>query len=128
MQAAMPACRWPMRSAEGAVAAGVARGGAGGRGPRRAFGLLAGREVAEGIRGGAARSEETVVVTLSGVVEVANGLEATGRAERVGAYGTARISGQGEPIRLQIQRDDMKPLLQGLTPVRAARSHGNRAE
>ena len=67
-------------------------------------------------------------MTLSGVVEVANGLEATGRAERVGAYETARISGQGEPIWLQIQRDDMKSLLQGLTPVRAARSHGNRAE
>ena len=86
--------------------------------PGGAFGLLAGREVAEGIHGGAARSEETVVVTLSGGVEVANGLEAMGRAERVGAYETARISGQGEPIRLQIQGDDVKSLLKGLTPVR----------
>jgi len=61
-------------------------------------------------------------------VEVANGLEATGRAERVGAYETARISGQGEPIRLQIHGDGVKSLLKGLTPVRAAHSHGNRAE
>ncbi|MBI3029600.1 MAG: hypothetical protein HYY64_08830 [Candidatus Rokubacteria bacterium] len=86
--------------------------------PRRAFGLLAGREVAEGIHGGAARSDETVVATLSGVVEVANGLGATGRAERVGAYETARLSGHGEPIRHQIQGDDLQSLLKGLTPVR----------
>ncbi|MBI3030528.1 MAG: hypothetical protein HYY64_13555 [Candidatus Rokubacteria bacterium] len=86
--------------------------------PRRAFGLLAGREVAEGIHGGAARSEETVVATLSGVVEVASGLGATGRAERVGAYETARLSGHGEPIRHQIQGDDLQSLLKGLTPIR----------
>jgi len=86
--------------------------------PRRAFGLLAGREVAEGIHGGAARSEETVVVTLSGAVEVANRLAGTGRAERVGAYEAAWISGQGEPIRLQIQGDDVKSLVKGLTPAR----------
>ena len=86
--------------------------------PRGAFGLLAGREVAEGIHGGAARSEETVVVTLSGAVEVANRLAGTGRAERVWAYEAAWISGQGEPIRLQIQGDDVKSLVKGLTPAR----------
>jgi len=86
--------------------------------PGGAFGLLAGREVAEGIHGGAARSEETVVVTLSGAVEVANRLAGTGRAERVLAYEAAWISGQGEPIRLQIQGDDVKSLVKGLTPAR----------
>ncbi len=87
-------------------------------GARGAFGLVAARDVGEGIHGGAARSEETVVGTLSGVVEVANRLAATGGAERVGAYETARISGQWEPIRLQIQGDEMKSLLKGLTPAR----------
>jgi len=86
--------------------------------PGGAFGLLAGREVAEGIRGGAARSEETVVVTLSGAVEVANRLAGTGRTERVGTYGAARISGQEEPTHLQIQGDHIKSLMRGLTPAR----------
>jgi len=86
--------------------------------PTRAFGLVAGREVGEGIHGGATRSEETVVVTLSGVVEVANRLSATSVAERVGAYETARISGQWEPRRVQIQGDEVKSLLRGLTPER----------
>ncbi len=87
-------------------------------GARGAFGLVAARDVGEGIHDGATRSEETVVVTLSGVVEVANRLAATGGAERVGAYETARISGQWEPIRLQIHGDEMKSLLKGLTPAR----------
>lgn len=86
--------------------------------PRGAFGLVAAREVGERIHGGAARSEETVVVTLSGAVEVANRLAGTGRAERVGEYEAAWISGQGEPIRLQIRGDDVKSLVKGLTPAR----------
>jgi hypothetical protein len=84
--------------------------------PTRAFGLVEGREVAEGIHGGAAGSDETVVATLSGVVEVANRLAATGAAERVGAYETAHISDRWEPRRVQIQGDKVKSLLKGLTP------------
>ena len=92
--------------------------------PTRAFGLVAGREVGEGIHGGAARSEETVVVTLSGVVEVANRLAATSAALRVGAYETARIRGQWEPMRLPIQGDEVKSLLKGLTPARPYTAKG----
>ena len=86
--------------------------------PTKVFGLIAAREVGEGIHAGAARSEETVVVTLSGVVEVANRLDATGAAERVGPYETTRVSGQWEPRRVQIEGDEVKSLLRGLTPTR----------
>ena len=86
--------------------------------PEGAFGLAAGREVAEGIHDGAALSEETVVVTLSGVVEVANRLAATGRAERVGAYEAVRVSGRLDPVRLQLTPETLKQTLEGLTPPR----------
>jgi hypothetical protein len=86
--------------------------------PTSAFGLVATREVAEGIHGGAARSDETVVVTLSGVVEVANRLAATGRGERLGAYEAVRVSGRLDPVRLQLTPETLRQTLQGLTPPR----------
>jgi hypothetical protein len=87
--------------------------------PGGAFGLMAVREVADGIHGGAARSEETVVVTLSGVVEVANRLGATGRAELVGANEAVRVSGRLDPVRLQLTPEMLRQTLQGLTPPRS---------
>jgi len=86
--------------------------------PGGPFGLVAARDVGEGIHGGAARSEETVVVTLSGVVEVANRLAATGGVERVGAYEAVRVSGRLDPVRLQLTPETLRQTLQGLTPPR----------
>ncbi|MBI2544633.1 MAG: FecR domain-containing protein [Candidatus Rokubacteria bacterium] len=84
-----------------------------------AFGLLGAREVGGGIRGDGAQSAETVVVTLSGVVEVTNRLARTGRVERLGAYQAVRVSGQGEPARVQVREDNLKTVLAGLTSPRA---------
>ncbi|MBI2152333.1 MAG: FecR domain-containing protein [Candidatus Rokubacteria bacterium] len=85
-----------------------------------AFGLLGAREVGGGIRGDGAQSAETVVVTLSGVVEVTNRLAGTGRrVERLGAYQAVRVSGQGEPARVQVREDNLKTVLAGLTSPRA---------
>ena len=86
--------------------------------PGRAFGLVGVREVGEGIHGGGTRSEETVVVTLSGVVEVANRLAGMGRVERIGAYEAVRVSGKLDPVRLQLTPEMLRQTLQGLTPPR----------
>jgi hypothetical protein len=86
--------------------------------PAGAFGLVAARDVGERIPDGGARSDETVVVTLAGAVEVANPLAGANRAERIRTDEAARISGRGEPIRLQVQGSDVESLLEGLTPAR----------
>ena len=93
-----------------------------------AFGLLGVREVAHGVGDSAAASGETVVVTLSGLVDVSNPLAETGRAARIGAYEAVRVSGRQDPIRFQVSANELRVLLKGLTPPRPqeARS-GDRA-
>ncbi|MBI3030526.1 MAG: FecR domain-containing protein [Candidatus Rokubacteria bacterium] len=83
-----------------------------------AFGLLGVREVAHGVGDSAAASGETVVVTLSGLVDVSNPLAETGRAARIGAYEAARISGRHDPVRFQVGANELNVLLKGLTPPR----------
>ncbi len=92
-----------------------------------AFGLLGVLDVAQGVADRSARTGETVVVTLSGVVEVTNRLTGAGRAEQVGAYQALRVSGVQELGRVQLRADDMKVLLAALTPPRPqeARSGDN---
>lgn len=58
-------------------------------------------------------------MTLSGVVEVANRLGATGRAELVGANEAVRVSGRLDPVRLQLTPEMLRQTLQGLTPPRS---------
>lgn len=93
------------------------------------FGLLGGREVAQAVGDSGTTSRETVIVTLSGLVDVSNRLASTGRVEQIGAYDGARVSGNREPVRFQISADDLKLYLKGLIPPRPqeARS-GDRAE
>ena len=79
-----------------------------------AFGLLGAREVAHGVTGSDSRTHETIVTTLSGVVDVSSPLAGTGRVERVRAYEAVRVSGRSEPVRLQIQAADVKESLRGL--------------
>lgn len=83
-----------------------------------AFGLLAVRQVAQEVGQRPGRPSETVVVTLSGVVEVSNRLTKTGHVERIGAYEAVRVSGNQNPVRFQVSTDEMKAYLKGLTPPR----------
>lgn len=63
-------------------------------------------------------SVETVVVTLSGVVDVSNRLAGTGRVEQVGPSQAVRVRGTQDPVRFQVSADAMKRFLEGLTPPR----------
>ena len=83
-----------------------------------AFGLLGVRQVAQAMADGSSQSGETVVVTLSGVVDVSSRIAGTGRVESVRAYEAVRVSGRQDPLRLQLTGNDLKVLLQGLTPPR----------
>jgi len=82
------------------------------------FGLLGVRQVGQAMADTASQVGETVVVTLSGVVDVSNRLAGTGRVESVRAYEAVRVSGRQDPLRFQFTRDDLKVVLQGLTPPR----------
>ena len=95
----------------------------------QAFGLLGVRQVAQAMADAGSQSGDTVVITLSGVVVVSNRLAGTGRAESVRAYEAVRVSGRQDPLRVRLTGDDLKVLLQGLTPPRPqeARS-GDRSE
>lgn len=81
------------------------------------FGLLGAREVAHGVGENVHRGE-TVVVTLSGLVQVANRLTGLGRGQRIGAYEAERVSGPKDPVRFRISSDDLKAYFEGLTPPR----------
>jgi hypothetical protein len=83
-----------------------------------AFGLLGVRQVAQAMADAGSQSGETVVITLSGVVDVSNRLAGTGRSESVRAYEAVRVSGRQDPLRVRLTGDDLKVLLQGLTPPR----------
>lgn len=83
-----------------------------------AFGVLGVRDVGESVGGSAARSRETVVVTLSGLVDVSNPLAGTGRTEHVAAYQAVRVSGRRDPVRFQVSANDVKVYLRGLTSPR----------
>ena len=94
-----------------------------------AFGLLEVREVARAVADGGRRKDETVVVTLSGAVDVANRLGGTGQVARIGAYEAVRVSGNQDPVRFQINSDQLKVLLQGLTSPRPQEAQsGDQAE
>ncbi len=94
-----------------------------------AFGLLGEREVAQGVADRGKRTGETVVVTLSGVVEVSNRLAGTGQFERIGAYEAVSLSGNRNPVRFQVSSDEVKVLLRGLTPPRPEQARsGDKAE
>lgn len=82
------------------------------------FGVLGARDVGESVGDSAARSRETVVVTLSGLVDVSNPLAGTGRTEHVAAYEAVRVSGRRDPVRFQVNANDVKVYLRGLTPPR----------
>jgi len=61
---------------------------------------------------------ETIVYTLSGVVEVANLEGEPGRVVRLGAYEAARVSGGQAPVRARFPFNDLDSVLKGLAPSR----------
>lgn len=65
-----------------------------------------------------ARPSETLVYTLSGVVEVTTREAGPGRMMRIGAYEAARVSGQQGPMRVRFTLNDLDDVLKGLTPSR----------
>jgi hypothetical protein len=83
-----------------------------------AFGLLGVRQVAQAMADAGSQSGETVVVTLSGVVDVSSRIAGAGRVESVRAYEAVRVSGRQDPLRFQLAAEDLKVVLQGLTPPR----------
>ena len=68
-------------------------------GKARGFGLL---------EAGAVWEMETVVTTLSGLVEVSNRRSGTGRVERVRATETSGVRGRQDPVRLHMRVEDLK--------------------
>lgn len=97
--------------------------------PRRALGLLGVWQVGEAGAGGGSKLTETVVVTLSGLVEVSNRLSSTGRVERIGTNQAVRVVGTQDPVRFGLGVDDLKRYLRGLTPPRPKQvQSGDRAE
>jgi len=87
-------------------------------GQTAAFGLLGVLQVAQGVAERGGRTGETVVVALSGVVEVSNRLSGAGPVERIGAYQAVRVSGMHKPLRFDFTPDMLPQTLSGLTPAR----------
>jgi len=87
-------------------------------GQTAAFGLLGVLQVAQGVAERGGRIGDTVIVTLSGVVEVSNRLSGAGPVERIGAYQAVRVSGMHKPLRLDFTPDMLPQVLSGLTPAR----------
>ncbi|MBI4588335.1 MAG: FecR domain-containing protein [Candidatus Rokubacteria bacterium] len=85
----------------------------------RVFGLLGVLEVWQEAEEQQARSGETGVITLSGLVGVSNRLAGTGRVEQIGANEAARVSGRRDAGRLPVSPDDLKVLFRGVTATRA---------
>lgn len=76
---------------------------------------------------GPAPASETIVYTLSGVVEVTTHEGVPGRVMRIAAYEAVRVSGGQAPVRVRFTRNDLDGVLKGLTPPRQeyATSAGN---
>jgi len=83
--------------------------------------------IVETVSDPAGQSVETVVVTLSGVVEVSNRLAGTGRVERIGANEAVRVRETQDPARFQVSAEALKVFLQGLTPPRPKAPGGDKA-
>jgi hypothetical protein len=84
----------------------------------RLFGLLGGGGADRLFGDDGARSSETVVVTLSGLVEVSNRLGGSGQGVRVGPFEAVRVSGRLDPTRVPVAERDLGAYLSGLVPPR----------
>jgi len=77
-------------------------------GQAQGFGLLGATAVGQGVGVGGSGSMETIVTTLSGVVELSSRPPGTGRVERVGASETSGVRGRHDPVRLHMQVEDLE--------------------
>jgi len=83
------------------------------RGQARAFGFLGARGVGQGADGGRSPSVETVVSTLSGLVDVSPRWSGAGWVARIGATETLRVNGAHAPVLSRLRAEDLKVFLQG---------------
>jgi len=96
---------------------------------RPVFGPLGPPEIAQAVANGGSRMVETIVVTLSGVVNVSNRLGGTGRVVQVGAYEAVRVSGNQDPVRFPVSAKEIHVYLKGLTIPRPSEVRsGDKAE
>jgi len=72
------------------------------------LGLLGGSAIGQEVGVGGSGSMETIVTTLSGVVELSNRPPGTGRAERVRAPETWGVRGRQDPVRLYMRVENLK--------------------
>jgi hypothetical protein len=77
-------------------------------GQAQVFGLLGASAVGRGVQVDGSGPMETVVTTLSGIVEVSNRRSGTGRVERIRASETSAVRGRQDPVRLHMIVDDLK--------------------
>ena len=77
-------------------------------GQAQGFGLLGATAAGQGVGVDGSGSMETVVTTLSGLVELSSRPPGTGGGERVGASETSGVRGREEPVRLHMRVEDLK--------------------
>ena len=77
-------------------------------GQAQGFGLLGASAVGQGVGVGGSGSMETIVTTLSGVVELSSRPPGTGRVERIRASETSGVRGRQDPVRLHMQVEDLE--------------------
>ena len=77
-------------------------------GQAQGFGLLGASAVGQGVGAGGSGSTETIVTTLSGLVELSSRPPRMGRVERVRASETSGVRGREEPVRLHMRVEDLK--------------------
>jgi hypothetical protein len=78
------------------------------RSQKGAFGLLGASAVGPGVKVDGPGSMETVLTTLSGVVELSNRPPHIGRVERVRASETSGVRGSHDPVQLHLRVEDLK--------------------
>lgn len=81
----------------------------------RAFGFLGARAVEQGADKRGSHLVETVVIALSGRVDVRNRSSGTPWVDRIGAAQTSRVSGAQDPVRIRLRAEDLKAFSYGST-------------
>ena len=77
-------------------------------GQARGFGLLGASAVGQGVGGDRSGSMETVVTTLSGIVELSSRPPGIGRPERIRAFETSGVRGRQGPVRLHMRVENLE--------------------
>ena len=71
------------------------------------FGPVGATAVGQGVGAGGSGSTETIVITLSGIVELSSRPPGTGRGERIRASESSGVRGRQGPVRLHMKVEDL---------------------